>query len=287
VRKYSDSNSDSSVELFLEDPGFQDWVLRPDESSEDFWQDWISQNPGALATIEEARKILIEINTPAYRLEDAEIQGIWKNIQTEIKPKRLSVFKNSLSKRLRFASVVACLVLVSGLVLYLFLAENSTKIIYRTGYGETLSIVLPDSSTVILNANSTLSYNHDWDSHSIREVWVDGEAFFDVQHLDTQQTFKVYPASGVEVEVLGTQFNVYQRKNQTKVLLSEGNVTMSFTDSPEKFKILMEPGDLVEYDREKIQKKRVNAASYVSWTKKVLLLESTSLAEMVRMAEEN
>ena len=49
----------------------------------------------------------------------------------------------------------------------------------------------------------------------------------------------------------------------------------------------MKPGDLVEYDQQKIQKKKVNPASYVSWTKKVLLLESTALYEMVRMAEEN
>ena len=48
----------------------------------------------------------------------------------------------------------------------------------------------------------------------------------------------------------------------------------------------MRPGDLVEYDQKKIQKKRVNPVPYVSWTKKILQLESTSLHEMVTMAEE-
>lgn len=287
MSKYSDSNSPYSIERFLDDPNFQDWVLHTDQSQEDFWRDWISQNPSALPQIKEARRILIQINTPAYRLDDSDIQGIWKNIQQDIQPKSLSVVKDSLFHRLRFAWMAACFVLASGLALYFFLAENSQQTIYRTGYGETLNIVLPDSSTVMLNSNSTLSFSQGWDSNSIREVWIDGEAFFDVQHLDTHQPFKVYPASGVEVEVLGTQFNVYQRRNQTKVLLSEGNVTMSFTDSPKNSKILMKPGDLVEYDREKIQKKRVNPVSYVSWTKKVLQLESTTLSEMVRMAEEN
>ncbi|GAA0878215.1 hypothetical protein GCM10009119_11830 [Algoriphagus jejuensis] len=177
--------------------------------------------------------------------------------------------------------------MVAGLNAYFFLAENSDLTVVRTGFGETLSLTLPDSSTVMLNANSVLSYHKDWSAESMREVWVEGEAFFDVHHLDTHQPFKVYPASGIEVEVLGTQFNVYQRKNQTKVLLSEGNVTMSFNDSPQKSKILMTPGDLVEYDQNKIQKTRVNPVAYVSWTKKILQLESTSLGDMVRMAEEN
>ncbi len=287
MRKYSDSGHPYSIERFLEDPNFQDWVLRADHSQEDFWKDWISRNPEALPKIKEARRILIQINTPAYRLDDSEIHGIWKGIQQNIQPKSLSVVKDSIFTRLKFASMAACFVLASGLALYFFLTDGSPQTVYRTGYGETLNIVLPDSSTVMLNSNSTLSFSQGWDSHSIREVWIDGEAFFDVQHLDTHQPFKVYPASGIEVEVLGTQFNVYQRKNQTKVLLSEGNVTMSFTDRPKNSKILMKPGDLVEYDREHIQKKRVNPVSYVSWTKKILQLESTTLDDMVRMAEEN
>ena len=287
MSEYSNSSSSYPIERFLDDPNFQDWVLRTDQSQADYWKDWIAQNPAALPKIKEARRILIEINTPAYRLEDSDIQGIWKNIQQDIQPKSLSVVKDSLFQRLRIAWLAACFVLATGLGLYFFLAENSPQTVYRTGYGETLDIVLPDSSTVMLNSNSMLSFSQDWDSNSIREVWIDGEAFFDVQHLATHQPFKVYPASGIEVEVLGTQFNVYQRKNQTKVLLSEGNVTMSFTDRPKNSKILMEPGDLVEYDREKIQKKRVNPVSYVSWTKKILQLESTTLQEMVRMAEDS
>lgn len=287
MSKYSDSDSSSLLQKFLEDPLFQDWVLRSDQHLEDFWRDWISKNPAFHPQIKEARRILLEINKQPYRLEELDIQVIWKNIQKDIQPKKLAVVKDTIFRRFKKGGIAACLLLVSGLVLYFFLAEDPHQTIYRTGFGETRAITLPDSSKVILNANSLLVYYTDWDSRVIREVWVEGEAFFEVRHLDTHQPFKVYPTSGVEVEVLGTQFNVYHRNKQTRVLLSEGNVTMNFTDSPKKSKILMTPGDLVEYDQQKIQKKRVNPVSYVSWTKKALQLESTSLLEMVRMAEEN
>lgn len=287
MSKFSDSYSSCPLERFLEDPFFQDWVLRPDQSHEDFWQDWISRNPSSYPQIEEARRILLEINGRPYRLEESDIQAIWKNIQLDIQPKALSVVKDSAVRRFKLGWIAACLLVGSGLALWFFLTENPQQTIHRTGFGETLTITLPDSSRVILNANSRLVYRADWHSRAIREVWVEGEAFFDVRHLDTYQPFKVYPAFGIEVEVLGTQFNVYHRNKQTKVLLSEGNVTMNFTDSPSKSKILMTPGDLVEYDRRKIQKKRVNPTAYVSWTRKVLQLERATLAEMVRKAEEN
>lgn len=285
--RFSDSEPSYPLQRFLEDPLFQDWVLRPDQSLEDYWRKWISENPASQSQVKEARKILHEINTPPFQLGEGDIQGVWKKIQQDIHPQSLLVVRKSAIRHFRLASAAACFAIVACIALFFFLDQGPDKVVHQTGNGETLAIILPDSSEVMLNANSILTYAKDWDAREIREVWVEGEAFFDVRHLEGHQPFKVYPASGVEVEVLGTRFNVYHRKNQTKVLLSEGNVTMNFTDSPKPSKILMSPGDLVEYDRQKIQKKRVNPEPYVSWTRKVLQLESTSLAEMVRMAEEN
>lgn len=247
----------------------------------------MSQNPELQPQVLEARKILQEVNTPPFQLRESDIQGVWKKIQQDIRPKPLFVAKQSAFRRFRPAWIAASVALLACLALYFLMNLGSSQVIYRTGFGETLALTLPDSSKVILNANSLLTYSSDWHSSDVREVWVEGEAFFDVQHLESHQPFKVYPTSGVEVEVLGTQFNVYHRNRQTKVLLGEGNVTLSFTDNPKPSKILMTPGDLVEYDSQKIQKKRVNPEAYVSWTKNVLQLESTKLAEMVRMAEEN
>lgn len=287
MSKFNPSESSFPISRFLEDPLFQEWVFRPNSSLESYWKEWISENPGSKQSVKEARSILLGIESSSYQLEDAAIQDLWKKVQKGSQPKSLAVVKDTESTKFSFKWIAACMVILACLACYFFLIKDSGQTVHRTGFGETLSLVLPDSSHVILNANSTLTYATNWDSKSIREVWVEGEAFFDVKHLISHQPFKVYPASGIELEVLGTQFNVYQRNNQTKVLLSEGNVTMSFLESPQSSKILMKPGDLVEYDQQKIQKKQVNPSSYVSWTTKILQLESTQLEEMIRMAEEN
>lgn len=287
MSKFLDSDSPFSVESFLDDPIFQDWVLRPEQALEDYWQQWIAQHPTSYPSIKEARRILLELNQASFSLDESDIQKIWKKIQLDVHPKQMTVVRKSIWQRIRRRWAAACVLAISSVALYLILSESSQQTIIRTGFGETRTISLPDGSEVILNANSLLVYQTTWNSNSTREVWVEGEAFFDVQHLDNHQPFKVYPVSGIEIEVLGTQFNVYQRNNHTKVMLSEGNVTMNFTENSSRSKILMTPGDLVEYDQEKIRKKRVNPVPYVSWTRKVLELDSTTLKEMIRMAEEN
>lgn len=275
-----------SVEQFLDDEYFQEWVFKPDASHEEFWKEVISKFPETYPTIKEARKLLIEFGSPVFSLRDDEIQGVWRTIQSRLEPPAMEVRRSSEKQYFRWARIAA--VLVIGLFTSLWwVLWKDTQILYQTDFGETLEILLPDGSEVILNANSKLTYHEDWEKVSLREVWVSGEAFFKVRHLLDHRPFKVYPSSDVEVEVLGTEFNVYQRKNKTKILLREGNVTLSFTDYPDQSKILMNPGDLVEYEQKKIQKSKVNPATYVSWTSKVLQLDRTSLGEMIRMAEEN
>jgi hypothetical protein len=49
-------------------------------------------------------------------------------------------------------------------------------------------ITLPDNSLVTLNANSSISYHRAWAWQNIREVWVSGEVYLNVTHLNTDPT---------------------------------------------------------------------------------------------------
>jgi transmembrane sensor len=275
-----------SVEEFLADENFQEWVLKPDASHEEYWKEVISKFPETYPRIREARKLLKEFGNPVFSLQEDEIQGVWRTIQSRLEPPAMEIRRSSEKHYYRWVGIAAVFVVALFASLY-WVFWNDSHIQFQTDFGETQEILLPDGSEVILNANSSLSYREGLGNANIREVWVTGEAFFKVRHLLDHRPFKVYPSSGVEVEVLGTEFNVYQRKSKTKILLSEGNVTLSFADSPDQSKILMNPGDLVEYEQKKIQKSKVNPEAYVSWTSKILQLDRTSLGEMIRMAEEN
>ena len=66
-------------------------------------------------------------------------------------------------------------------------------------------IVLPDSSTVWLNANARLVYPRSFEDVN-RKVSISGEAFFQVRK-DKNHPF-IVDIGELQVEVLGTSFNV-------------------------------------------------------------------------------
>jgi transmembrane sensor len=160
--------------------------------------------------------------------------------------------------------------------------------VHATGYGQTAHIVLPDQSSVFLNGNSTLSYKKRWSNNGIREVFLDGEAFFDVSHSQNQQKFLVHTADGFYVEVLGTEFAVSKRTQKTRVVLNSGKIGLIIKDQHRNEKISMNPGELVEFGDNPLQytKKNVNPEVYSSWKDRKLILERTSLQELLTMIED-
>jgi ferric-dicitrate binding protein FerR (iron transport regulator) len=271
----------------MEDPFFREWVLRPDFETDQFWSHWISVNPDKAVVLDEAKNLLLELRIPEYSLNQEEIEGIWERIQTQIRPKnRVLISRNDrwvLWKRLAAAGVAA------ALVLGIWWGWNEAdQVELTTAYGETLPFTLPDGSKLILNANSTVRFSEKWEEGDRREIWLEGEAFFEVVHLQSHQPFSVYTGNGVEVEVLGTSFSVYDRNKKSQIVLEEGNVSLSLSNTNQpRQKILMKPGDLVAIQEDKVEKKIVNAENYTSWIQNLLILDQTSLQEIIRVGREN
>jgi len=276
-----------SVEQFMEDSFFQEWVLMPDIDSDQFWFNWLSQNPDKSEVLSEAKNLLQELRIPEYSLSNKEIEGGMENIRKKFRTeKRLTLFpekKRSFWKQLLVGGISA------GVVLGIFWnLDWEDKVELKTAFGETLPFTLPGGSKVVLNANSKLTFSENWEKEDLREIWLEGEAFFDVVHLESHQPFLVYTSNGVEVEVLGTSFSVYDRNKKSQIVLEEGNVSLSLANSDQpREKILMEPGDLVAIEDDKVEKRKVKAENYASWTENLLILDQTSLAEIIRIAKEN
>ncbi len=123
----------------------------------------------------------------------------------------------------------------------LFFLNNSINI--ETAIGEKRTIELPDTSEVVLNAVSEITYNEKtWADK--RELTLEGEAFFKVEK---GSTFDVITTVG-KVTVLGTQFNVKQRKNLFEVNCFEGLVAV--TCEKETLKLL--PGNIYRITNGKV-----------------------------------
>lgn len=185
----------------------------------------------------------------------------------------------------KVAATVALLV-VSTLA-YFILQMGNAEVSYTTAFGDTQRITLPDNSTVLLNANSTLRYNSDWTARQIREVWLEGEAYFSVIHQDNHQKFLVH-TQNLDVEVLGTQFNVNNRRGKTEVVLNSGKVKLNL-DKSDKEEILMEPGELVAYSpkEQNYVRKLINSEAYTSWRNNLLIYENKPLREIANTLEDN
>lgn len=188
--------------------------------------------------------------------------------------------------------------LIIATIYQLFFAEK--MITQHTTYGETKKIQLSDGTQITLNANSTLKYSSSFDQE--RKVWLDGEAFFEVEEIVANEVptslapqdeivkFIVY-TERLAVEVTGTSFNVNDRDNKTQVVLNTGKIKLK-TQIQAKNQddvLIMEPGDMVEiFDGNgKMIKKVVNPEVYTSWRDNKLVCHDTPLTVIAQVIKNN
>ncbi|WP_128547489.1 FecR family protein [Larkinella soli] len=184
------------------------------------------------------------------------------------------------------AAVTLLLLATGGWWAYRQLTPPET-VTLRTDYGQTRRVVLPDRSVVTLNGNTSITYPEEWSPETPREVWVEGEAFFEVVHTLNHQRFTVHLPSNMNVEVLGTRFNVYTRKSRTRVVLNDGRIQMKVSDDPNNH-LVMKPGEMFFADTQAkvFYKKAVNAQAQSSWRTEKLVFDGTTLQEIAQLLED-
>lgn len=111
--------------------------------------------------------------------------------------------------------------------------KEDAEVLYQTisvPAGQRINLTLPDGTDVWLNARTTIRYPFSFNKEK-REVFLDGEAYFDVSG-DKQKPFVVH-TSKYQLEVLGTAFNVedYSDKDDFETMLFNGSVKIVSNDS--------------------------------------------------------
>lgn len=174
---------------------------------------------------------------------------------------------------------------------FALVAVATALLIYWSGHrintihtlpGEHICLTLPDSSHVTLNGNSTLRYAANWNRKGTREVWIEGEAFFSVQHTQGHDKFIVHMPQSLDVEVLGTKFNVRSRAQRSEVMLAEGKVKLAMTNSIEA-PVYLKPGELATATGKTLSKRVVEQKEYTSWVTNTLVFKRTRLAEVAAL----
>jgi ferric-dicitrate binding protein FerR (iron transport regulator) len=219
----------------------------------------------------------------APKLSDQRSERIFASIQSDIRTTPgLTV---PIYKKWPFYGVAASLLLcIAAAILFL---NQPEMVEVSTAYQETKSLTLPDGTKVMLNANSSIRYSEDLLSQPSREIWIKGEAFFEVKSLTYEEASQKVPfivhTDMINIRVLGTQFNVKDRHGKAEVVLTEGKIRLSQAQNPTE-KLDMEPGQKVLADAQSgLHLSRVEDPNfYTSWKENELYFENQTLASIAQ-----
>lgn len=183
----------------------------------------------------------------------------------------------------------AGIVLLPGIFSYLSRDLWQLKT-YTTQIGERKDFLLPDGSSVRLGSNSALKIPRWGFGSESRDVYLSGEAFFNVRHMDAGQRFIVKTAKRFEVAVLGTEFNVVARETGSRVILKKGKVQLSLAHGREGQKVDLRPGDVFMLDNKSRGSLKTTTLPELSdaWQGHLYIFDQTSLSEiMSQLGEEH
>ncbi|WP_235298718.1 FecR family protein [Portibacter marinus] len=279
-----------NINDLLKSDSFKQYVAG-DDDNDPFWKDWVNSNAENQLLAEQAKNIILGLQF-SFKLEElseqkvnAELKRTLDKIEIGEQGKILnldSVSKNKRAFTWMKAVAAALIVPIVAILSYYFMINPTIS--HHSDFGEQMVIILPDDTKVSLNGNSELTYR----KNNPRNVYLKGEAFFNVEKKpETGENFLVV-TDEVVVEVLGTAFNVNEREDQTEVALEEGGVKLRVTDHDSQ-DILMEPGDVVTYSsrtKEVFTKKVAEVQPLVSWKDGVLEFEDAPLELVMKRIEE-
>lgn len=169
------------------------------------------------------------------------------------------------------------------------IVENKTPV-YNTlmvPYGKRSKIHLSDGSIVWLNSGSRMIYPAVF-NRDRREVYIEGEAIFEVAHKKSQPFIVI--SQDQEIEVLGTVFGVtnYLDENSINTVLKSGSVQISYhnnsSSSAQMDKMKISPGTKASYNKKTkgIISEKVNVDTYFSWREGFLVFKNNDLGFIMK-----
>ncbi|HEY4789416.1 MAG TPA: FecR domain-containing protein [Bacteroidales bacterium] len=200
-----------------------------------------------------------DISVPTDQL----FNNIKQNLQIESESRSVPQRKPSILKLKAILRYAAIVILSVGLTWFAkdYFTGKDNKLIadnasgasneITVSYGSKSKVTLPDGSVVKLNSGSTLRYPARFD-HFTRNVYIEGEAFFDVKK-DPKHPFFVR-TKDITIKVLGTKFNVksYEDEKTIQTTLVSGSIELysNRNEMTEKNRLLvLKPNQQVIFEK--------------------------------------
>jgi len=234
---------------------------------------WASGQPGNQRVLDEATHIW-ELTGKHLPMPELEVAEEWKILVQRIERQKGINASPSIDWYRRVSTPLKiAAVLVFSAVLYLILRPGRTpelssapKLTVLATSDSVRAYLLPDSSQVWLNVNSTLTFDS---AFLKREVILSGEGYFQVRHNSTQTHFVVL-AREARITVVGTSFDAQANDDSVGVVVVTGKVELAAIDSARTGKVLLGPNDRGIYraSDSTLTRDRNSDPSFLSWTKR-------------------
>ena len=281
------------------------WLIDFDEgvidaAGRDEFNAWLRRSP-------EHVRAYLQIST---FWEDADRLGKRPHVDLEARIERASVEHNvfalelahpqverkikTSARRARLYAMAASVLVALGVGVAVWHTYRAPT--YQAEVGEQRSMTLADGSSVTLNSRSRMRVDFSEGARNI--VLLEGQALFKVAR-DTSRPFIVTTGS-TEIRALGTQFDVYRRREGTVVTVIEGRVavrsgplTQEAVAPPEagqaaipqrqpRQPVLLSAGEQLEVTPASVHAaKRADVAAATAWTEKKLIFHDTPLRAVV------
>jgi transmembrane sensor len=279
----------------LAENNFKEWVLNPTNVElSNFWQNWMAENPDSKDDIENFKRIILKMDDGKNSFDVSSEEKLWLDIkntiaQSEQKEATDIVPSTRIYMYKKWMGIAAGLALMIAATFFFFRKNEPNDVTAKTTFGETRTLSLPDGSQVVLNANSSLTWKDAWTIGKDREVSLKGEAYFIVNEQGKaghRDRFVVH-TNDLDVEVLGTRFNVNTYRPQTQVILQKGSVEIKTSVNDKEKKYNLTPGQKAVFDRnnDNVQISQVNSNVYVGWKDNRFVFDRTPLSEVAIMLE--
>ncbi len=188
-------------------------------------------------------------------------------------------YRPRLIPRLAFALSVMALAAIG---VYYFTHDSS--FVFSTQRGEQRALTLDDGSEVTLSYSTKLVVPSSLRSATSRRVSLRGEAFFRVRSSNTPF---IVSTSGVDIEVVGTEFNVRARESMVEVGVIEGSVNVRTFGGGRDSSVLLRQRQMVVVRQDGFARRveEISSSHYPGWMHGKLLLNRSTLFSAIREIE--
>lgn len=251
------------VEDFLLNESFQRYTLNHTAEDIEYWENWTKQHPHDLDTFNEAGEMLRFIVSRKTLPEHQPISDqVFERLQKQIfaESNRNQTHKNKW--RISYYWYAASILVLVGFGL-LFKVSNRVSPSNPTGkylevlvpQGQRSQLVLPDGTKVWLNSGTNFKYPMEFLKDK-REVYIDGEAFFNVTH-NKNLPFIVHMKENLSIKVFGTEFNVkcYADEKVIETTLVNGKIRLIKEDGNNHIleEVNIKPNEKATYQKENLK----------------------------------